>query len=57
MSTAEIADNGVAIGSTALAACRVARRAIGLFYRDFGPTPDAEVIDLLSRSRPKSPNP
>lgn len=90
--TAVIVDDGVATGSTALAACRTARRAgaarvvmavpvaprgwekdfteaadecaaaaapdrfwaIGLFYRDFSPTPDAEVIDLLSRSRRES---
>ena len=87
--TAVIVDDGVATGSTALAACRTARRAgaarvvmaapvaprgwekaftgaadecaavaaphrfwaIGLFYRDFSPTPDAEVMDLLSRAR------
>lgn len=87
--TAVIVDDGVATGSTALAACRVARRAgarrvvmaapvaprgweeafreaadecaavetparfwaIGMFYQDFRPTPDSEVIDLLARSR------
>ena len=89
--TAVIVDDGVATGSTALAACRVARRAgarrvvmaapvaprgweeafreaadecaaaetparfwaIGMFYQDFRPTPDSEVIDLLARSRPE----
>lgn len=92
--TAVIVDDGVATGSTALAACRVARRAgarrvvmaapvaprgweenfrgaadecaavaaparfwaIGLFYRDFRPTPDREVMDLLARSRPDGGN-
>lgn len=92
--TAVIVDDGVATGSTALAACRVARRAgarrvvmaapvaprgweenfrgaadecaavaaparfwaIGLFYRDFRPTPDREVMDLLARSRPDGEN-
>ena len=55
MSTAEIADNGVATGSTALAAGRVARRAIGLSRLQTHS--DAEVIYLLTRSRPKSQNP
>ena len=87
--TAVIVDDGVATGSTALAACASARRsgagrvvmaapvapheapalfedaadefvalstprrfaAIGLFYADFRPTPDQQVIELLKRSR------
>ena len=88
--TAVIVDDGVATGSTALAACSITRRlgahrivlatpvaprqaaaifegavdefvavatprrlgAIGLYYTDFRPTPDREVIELLERSRP-----
>lgn len=87
--TAVIVDDGIATGSTALAACPIARRlgaarivmavpvaprdapdlfedaadefvtastprrfaAIGLFYADFRPTPDQEVIDLLDEAR------
>lgn len=87
--TAVIVDDGIATGSTALAACPIARRlgaarivmaapvaprdapglfagaadefvaastprrfaAIGLFYADFRPTPDREVIELLDRAR------
>ena len=87
--TAVIVDDGVATGSTALAACAIARRlgadrvvmaapvapcdaaatfsdaadefvavstprrfsAIGLFYVDFRPTPDHQVIELLDRAR------
>ena len=87
--TAVIVDDGIATGSTALAACPIARRqgaervvmatpvaprdasaifedvadefvavsmprrfsAIGLFYADFRPTPDSEVIDLLEQAR------
>lgn len=87
--TAVIVDDGIATGSTALAACPIARRlgadrivmatpvapydalnlfgaaadefvavatprrfaAIGLFYDDFGPTSDREVVDLLERAR------
>lgn len=86
--TAVIVDDGIATGSTALAACRIARRlgadrivmavpvapydtpaifaeaadefvavstprrfiAIGLFYVDFRPTTDREVIELLERA-------
>ncbi len=87
--TAVIVDDGIATGSTALAACPIARRlgaarivmaapvaprdapglfadaadkfvaastprrfaAIGLFYADFRPTPDQEVIELLEQAR------
>ena len=87
--TAVIVDDGIATGSTALAACPIARRlgadriimatpvaprdaptifhqaadefvavstprrfaAIGLFYADFRPTPDSQVIELLERAR------
>jgi predicted phosphoribosyltransferase len=87
--TAVIVDDGIATGSTALAACPIARRqgaarivmatpvaprdapsrfaaaadefvtvstprrfaAIGLFYADFRPTPDQEVIELLDEAR------
>ena len=87
--TAVIVDDGVATGSTALAACPIARRlgadrivmatpvaphdapaifedvadefvavstprrfsAIGLFYADFRPTPDSQVIEMLERAR------
>ena len=87
--TAVIVDDGIATGSTALAACPIARRlgaerivmatpvaprdaqalfreaadefvaastprrfaAIGLFYADFRPTPDREVIELLEQAR------
>lgn len=85
--TVVIVDDGIATGSTALAACQVARlegarrvilavpvaprgwtgamgqaadeyvalqtpqsfRAVGHWYLDFAPTPDAEVIDCLDR--------
>lgn len=87
-----IVDDGIATGSTARAACLVARaegaahitlatpvapvtwtdeladvadvltavatprdfRAIGRFYADFSPTPDAEVIDCLRDARRRS---
>lgn len=87
--TVVVVDDGLATGSTALAAMRVLRArdalgvwlavpvapsdavpvmervadrviviehprrfmAVGAWYRDFSPTPDAEVIDLLRRSR------
>jgi putative phosphoribosyl transferase len=87
--TAIIVDDGLATGSTALAAIEVLRArgakevwlavpvapadsmpvmereadrvivleqprrfmAVGAWYRDFSPTSDAEVVDLLSRSR------
>ncbi|MCY3580191.1 MAG: hypothetical protein F4X21_03980 [Acidimicrobiia bacterium] len=87
--TAVIVDDGIATGSTALAACPIASNlgadqvivaapvgpreafgrfrevadqvviaqtpksflAIGMFYRDFAPTPDKIVIDLLNRRR------
>lgn len=86
--TAVIVDDGIATGSTALAACAITRRlganrivlatpvaprqaaaifegavdefvavatprrlgAIGLYYTDFRPTPDREVIDLLRQA-------
>ncbi len=86
--TAIVIDDGIATGSTAHAACRVAREqgaarvvlavpvapphalerleevtdeqvcletpgwfmAIGQWYRDFAPTPDAEVVELLHRT-------
>lgn len=91
--TAVIVDDGIATGSTALAACPIARRlgatrivmatpvaprdapglftdaadefvaastprrfaAIGLFYADFRPTPDREVIELLEQARAWAP--
>lgn len=91
--TAVIVDDGIATGSTALAACPIARRlgatrivmaapvaphdahrlfesaadefvaastprrfaAIGLFYADFRPTPDREVIELLDEAREWTP--
>lgn len=87
--TALIVDDGIATGSTALAACSITRRlgahrivvatpvaprqaraifensadefvavttprrlgAIGIFYTDFRPTTDREVIELLERAR------
>lgn len=87
--TAVIVDDGIATGSTALAACSISRQlgadrivlatpvaprqapaifenavdefvavatprrlgAIGLYYTDFRPTSDREVIELLERSR------
>lgn len=87
--TAVIVDDGIATGSTALAACAITREsgaarivlatpvaprqarsifegaadefvavatprrlgAIGLYYTDFRPTPDGEVIKLLERAR------
>lgn len=87
--TAVIVDDGIATGSTALAACSITRQlgaarivlatpvaprqarplfqsaadefvtvftprrlgAIGLYYTDFRPTPDRQVIELLERAR------
>ena len=93
--TALIVDDGIATGSTALAACFITRRlgaarivvatpvaprqaasifeqaadefvavatprrlgAIGLFYTDFRPTADQEVIDLLGQASQEYPTP
>jgi putative phosphoribosyl transferase len=93
--TAIVVDDGVATGSTAKAACRVARArgaarvimatpvastsavaalrneadevvcletpasfwAVGQWYRDFGQTPDSQVVDLLGRARASTPPP